>query len=216
MTSTRTTHRKVHHAGGDDFDISDIIQKKKSKDIFSERPLSTLLDVYIIGDIEEPENYIEVFDKIRSMGELDVIKLHINSCGGYLSTGVQFMRCLRDTPARVIASVEGDCMSCATILLLAATSFEISDHSSILCHHYRGGTAGRGNQMRDQLMFETRWSEKLFRHVYADFLTEEEITGMIEGKEIFLDSDETIERLKTRAVIREEREKLEAEQEDTE
>ena len=149
-----------------EIDLSELFGKKKNNNSYTEKTLATLFDVYITGPIGEAEDYLELFDKIRNAGENDFIKLHINSPGGYLSTATQFLRCLQETRANVIASVEGECCSAATILMLAASSFEISDHSTIMLHSYTGGMYAKGHELRDRSKFDTAWSEKYFKDVY--------------------------------------------------
>lgn len=186
---------------GNEVDLSDLI-KKNQIDLYVEKPLATLLDVYIIGEIGEASDYIEVFDKIRNSGEHDVVRLHINSQGGYLSTAIQFMRCLNETSARIIASVEGECASAATLLMLCAHSFEISDHSLVMCHTYSAGMyPSKGHEIRDRARFDENWSNKLFRDAYKHFMSDEEITQMIEGKDFWFSAEETIDRLNKRTKI---------------
>lgn len=184
-----------------ELDLSDLLKRKKSFDIINEKPLAMMYDVYIVGEIEEPENYLEVFDKIRNAGELDVIKLHLNTPGGYLSTAIQFWRVLHETSAKVVASIEGECMSAGTILMLGAQAFEISDHSLIMVHHFSSGTYGKGQELRDRAAAEATWSNKMFREIYKDFLTEDELDKMLDGKDFWLSADETLTRLQNKARI---------------
>lgn len=163
-------------------------------------------EFYLSGEIESSEEYIQWFDTIRHAGETDVIKLYLNSPGGDVFTAIQFMRVLQETDANIVMSVEGICASAATMILLCGNSFEISDHSMFMFHNYSGGTFGKGGEMLDQLQHERKWSEKLLREIYKDFLTEVEITSVLENKDIWMDGEEVIKRLKSR------QEKLEAEE----
>jgi ATP-dependent protease ClpP protease subunit len=163
-----------------------------------------VFEFYISGDIEEPECYIDMFDIIRHCRHDDVVKLYINSCGGNLFTGIQFLRVLSETNALVVVSIEGACMSAATLLFLSADQVEITPHSSIMIHNYSGGTFGKGNEMHLQIQHERKWAETLFRDVYEDFLTVDEIQSVIDGKDIWLDSDDVMERMQKRADIRKE------------
>ena len=148
------------------------------------------------GDIESPEDYIEWFDTIRSAGQNDVLKFYINSPGGDLFTAIQFLRVLSETEANIVVSVEGACMSAATLIFLCGEQFEISPHSMFMFHNYSSGMAGKGGEMYDRVMHEKDWSEKLLRDVYSDFLTEKEITSILDNKDIWMDGDEVIKRLK--------------------
>jgi hypothetical protein len=63
-------------------------------------------------------------------------------------------------------------------------------------HNYSSGVVGKGGEMYDRLAHEKEWSEKLMRDIYADFLTEKEITSILDNKDIWMDGDEVIKRLK--------------------
>jgi ATP-dependent protease ClpP protease subunit len=174
-------------------------------------------EFYLSGEIESPENYISWFDTIRYASENDVIKININSVGGDVFTAVQFMRVLQETSANVVISIEGLCASAATMIMLCGESFEISDHAIFMIHNYSGGVVGKGGEMLDQLQHERKWSEKMFREVYKDFLTDAEINSVLDNKDIWMDGDEVIKRLKTRQEKLDEIEKqkeLEEEQKD--
>ena len=170
------------------------------------KQIVNVYEFYLSGLIESPVEYIQWFDTIRHAGETDVIKIYINSDGGDVFTAIQFMRVLQETDANVVMSVEGQCASAATMIMLCGDSFEISDHSMFMFHNYSGGTFGKGGEMLDQLQHERKWSEKLLRQVYKDFLTEEEITSVLENKDIWMDGEEVVKRLKSR------QEKIDAEE----
>lgn len=178
----------------------DIIELLKSsqqsqKDSFVGRPIGHVHEFYLSGEIISADNYTEWFDTIRHAGDSDVVKIYINSPGGDLFTAIQFMRVLAETEATVIASVEGACMSAATMIFLCAEQFEVTPHSMFMFHNYSGGTFGKGGEMIDQLQHERKWSEGLLREVYADFLSEDEITSILDNRDIWLDGKEILARL---------------------
>ena len=179
--------------GGDFLDI--LLGGSKQKDRFTNRPAVNLHEFYLSGTIEASDEYIEWFDIIRNSSDTDIIKIYINSYGGDLFTAIQFMRVLRETQAGIVVSVEGACMSAATMIFMCADQIEVSEHSMFMFHNYSGGTFGKGGEMLDQLMHEKVWSEKLLRDVYSDFLTEKEITSMLENKDIQMDGHEVVKRL---------------------
>jgi ATP-dependent protease ClpP protease subunit len=153
-------------------------------------------EFYLSGDVEGSEEYIEWFDIIRSASQNDVIKIYINSPGGDLFTAIQFMRVLTETDAQVVISIEGACMSAATLIFMCGHQYEISPHSVFMFHNYSSGMAGKGGEMFDRMAHERIWSEKLFQDVYADFLNEREIKSILDNKDLWMDSDEVIKRLK--------------------
>lgn len=154
-------------------------------------------EFYLSGSIEGPEEYIDWFNVIRNASEYDTIKIYINSGGGDLNTALQFMRVLADTDAATIASIEGSCMSAATMVMLSCDAIEISPHSLCMIHNYSGGTIGKGGEMVDQILFERDWSRLFLADVYKWFLSSDEIESILNNRDIWLTSEQVAERLKT-------------------
>lgn len=174
------------------FDLFDIGKDSK----FNSKPLAHLHTYYLSGEIKEPEHYIDIFDSIRSASETDIIRIHINSSGGHLFTAIQFMRVMRESQAQIICSVEGACMSAATMIFLSGSSFEISEHSMFMFHNYSSIVIGKGGEMYDNIVHERKWSERILRQVYKNFLTEDEIKSILDNKDIWMEGEEVIRRLK--------------------
>lgn len=180
-------------------DLMEMLKKQKpSNEGYYAKPISTLHEFYLTDHIESAENYVEWFDIIRYAGENDAIKIYINSYGGDLFTAIQFMRVLSETSATKIVSVEGACMSAATVIFMCADSFEVTPHSVFMFHNYSGGAIGKGGEMIDQLLHERKWSERLLHDIYADFLTPEEVKSMLDNKDIWMDGEEVVRRINLR------------------
>jgi ATP-dependent protease ClpP protease subunit len=175
--------------------IEQLVKLAQPKGAFTHRPSGLVHEFYLTGTITSAEDYIDWFDTIRHATENDLIKIYINSEGGNLFTAVQFMRVLTDCPGTVWISVEGACMSAATMIMLCGDAYEISPHSMFMFHNYSGGTVGKGGEMYDNIVYERKWSERLLREIYTDFLTEEEIEMMLNNKDLWMEGDEIIERL---------------------
>jgi ATP-dependent protease ClpP protease subunit len=157
--------------------------------------IGNLYEFYLSGEIEEANEYTEWFDTIRNARATDTVKIYINSCGGDLYTALQFLRVLSETDAHVITSVEGACMSAATMIFLHGDEFEVTPHSLFMFHNYSAGVFGKGGEMFDQLQFERAWSENFLREVYHDFLTPEEIKSMLDNKDIWMTSQQVMARI---------------------
>jgi len=183
-------------------DIENNSDNKIIKSLFGDdnrvitKPVVHVHTYYLSGTIGSSEEYIELFETIRNSSKNDIVRLHINSYGGDLFTAIQFMRVLGETEAQTIASVEGACMSAATMIFLACDGFEVSANSMFMFHNYSGGVVGKGGEMFDQLVHERKWSEKLLKDVYTDFLTTKEFEQIMENKDIWMDGDEVVKRLK--------------------
>ena len=159
------------------------------------KPVAHVHEFYLSGAIQDAEEYIEWFDVIRNASATDTIRIYINSPGGDLFTTLQFLRVMAETDAQIVCSVEGACMSAATMIFLHGHSQEVTPHSLFMFHNYSAGTFGKGGEMYDQLQFERTWSENFMTEVYQDFLTTDEIQSMLNNRDIWMGSEEVVRRL---------------------
>lgn len=173
-------------------------QSSSLQKAFVNKSINQLHSFYLSGNIEDPSEYVAWFELMRNAGEHDVIQLHINSYGGDLFTAIQFMRAIADTQAHVICSVEGACMSAATMIFLCADTYEVSEHSMFMFHNYSSATFGKGGEMFDNIIHERKWSEHLLNRVYDGFLNKDEIASLLHNKDIWMDGEEVLKRLNER------------------
>jgi ATP-dependent protease ClpP protease subunit len=173
----------------------------KSKQKFFVQPAATAVTFYLCGEIKSAEEYIEWFQILRAASESDIIYIRINSEGGDLFSALQLVRAMQESNAKIICSVEGICMSAATLVFLSGDQFELSDHTMFMFHNYSSGTIGKGGEMYDQITHFRAWSEKLFDSFYKDFLTPEEIKSMLDNKDIWLDAHDVAQRLEKRNLL---------------
>ncbi len=171
---------------------------------FFQHPVATAVTFYLCGEIKSAEEYVEWFHILRAAGENDVIYIRINSEGGDLFAALQICRAMQESNATIVCSVEGICMSAATLIFLSGDRFELSDHTMFMFHNYSSGTIGKGGEMYDQITHFRAWSEKLFNSFYKDFLTPDEIKSMLDNKDIWLDAEEVAKRLEKRITTEQE------------
>jgi ATP-dependent Clp protease protease subunit len=157
-------------------------------------PKGYIHELYLTGEVVEAEHYTDWFHLIRHATEEDIIIIHINSPGGDGVTAIQFRSVLSETEAQVVASIEGDCMSAATMIMLSCDGIAVAEHSRFLIHNYSAMTMGKGGEMYDHITAERTWSENLMRDIYKGFLTDAEITQVLEGKDFWMDQEEVIRR----------------------
>lgn len=182
----------------EDENLAELGLKPEKK--FYVRPLAQELSFYLVGDIEEPAQYLDWFHIIRNASPDDLIKIYINSRGGSASTAIEFIRVLNETQAHVHVTVEGDCMSAASMIFLCADTVNVCDHSSFMFHNYSGGLAGKGGEMYDAAAHGKAWSEKFLRSVYKNFLREDELQSILANRDIWMDKDEVMKRIENMKV----------------
>lgn len=158
-------------------------------------PIAFFHRIYI-DSITEPRDWIDELELIRNSSENDVIKIYLNSEGGSAFTAIQFLKAMAESDAHIITSIEGLCASAATFIFLAGDEYELSPDAIMMCHNYSGGQIGKGNELYYQAIAERKWSEKLIGSMYQGFLTDDEITQLLEGKDYWFLCDEIVDRLK--------------------
>lgn len=162
-------------------------------------PLGFVHKFYLVGPVRAPGEYVEWFETIREASERDVVMIYINTFGGDLMTALQLVNAMRESRATVCAQVEGACMSAGTLIFLAAQNVSVADHSSFMFHNYSTMSGGKGGELFDSAMHGHEWSGALLRSAYKDFLTEEEITSILQNKDIYMTSEQVMARLVQRS-----------------
>jgi ATP-dependent protease ClpP protease subunit len=168
---------------------------------FIEHQVSTRLVVPIDSSFREPSYYRMVAQKISELGEGDVVEFEINSPGGSLGGLVTLLHAIRNTEAETIAVVIGDAYSAASLLALACNSITVGPYGNFLCHSASFGTRGKTADVRGHVNHTANYAESIFRDCYEHFLTEDEITDVLEGKELYLNYEQINERLERKYSI---------------
>jgi len=160
---------------------------------------------YLSGEILDPEYYCNWFEVIRNASENDIIEIHINSYGGEAFTVVQLLNALKNTNATVNIFVEGRCMSAATFLLFAGDTLNVDEHSSFMFHTYSTGMVGKSGELSTNIAHSTEWFNNFVRSIYKDFLTEAEISSILDNKDIYMTATEVQKRVekKVKAMLKE-------------
>lgn len=170
-----------------------------------------------IGDVID--NQLDLEQGVAALyaaEENDQVVIHLNCDGGSVDSGDSFLYAMGKCKAPIHVIVSGRAASLATFILLEADSYEISPFATILCHSASYGSAGKMADTLQHAEFTFKQCEKMLRHYYHGFLTNEEIDRIIHQKyEMYMDAQEFTERYENRnklmeAEIKEEVEKRKA------
>ena len=182
----------------DDEDIE--IETNDQAVVFSEPQLSYVHTAFIDKTIGEPSQYRKLFHILRNAGENDIVKIHINSLGGLLSTGVALMNAIYMCQATTLAIVDFEAVSAATLPVMACDKVIMMPGSYLMIHHAKFGSGmDTVSRVRDQIGFTTKYLDETITGIYEGFLTDDEIHNVIENsKELFFTAEEVEERLENR------------------
>ena len=168
---------------------------ENSDPISIQQSTAKCIHIWLSGEIGEESKYIKILSVCQTAEAGDRIYIHLNSPGGYVSTAIQLYSALKNCEAEITAVIESDCHSAASIIAMAADNFHVLPLCSMLIHNFSGGAVGKFNDIQRQVDFDKRQTEKIFREVYANFLTEDEIKEVLEGKDLWLNADDIDARL---------------------
>ena len=160
-----------------------------------EVPSSKTLDAYITSDIGLPIDYNELTYRIKNAPSDYTINLHINTPGGVIDGALFIIDAINKTPAVVTAFLTGTVASAGTIIALACDNVVASAHLSFMIHNYSSSSIqGKGHELRAYQQFIDSNLENAFRDFYKGFLTEKEITSVIDGQDLWMNAEEVRKR----------------------
>lgn len=160
--------------------------------------LTRRIEIYIDRPIDEAELFRDEIHAIRSASAGDDVVLYINTPGGYIHTTKSLINSILLSEASVSAVVEGTVCSAGTIIACACPRVQVMPHTTFMIHSAHGGMYGTIRNALAHAEHEKRSVEGLMRDVYKNFLTDEELESVFEGKEIWLSAIETQDRFNTR------------------
>jgi len=184
-----------------DDDDGDFVGSKTTLGYFMKQKVATQYTVTIDEAFTEPSYYRGVVSMLMGASEEDTVIFLINSPGGRLSGLLTLLEGINMTDATTLAVLVGECSSAASMFALHCDTVFVSDNATMLCHNISYGTGGKGSDILSHVQHVSKTSEKLLRKTYENFLTPKEIDEMINGREIYLDSDEIKERLDNKSKI---------------
>ncbi len=179
-----------------DFDVLPLLPiSDMSNRLLRKEMTSTLYEYYLVDDIGEASDYIELCDVLRSASPNDEVLIRINSGGGSLATANMIVNSIRESQAHVHGFIESTCASAATLIYLACHSYSLSEDADMMVHTSSSMYGGKEHEQHSYVTFSRKKIHKMVRDRYAGFLTEKEIENVLNGQDYYFDSEEIAERL---------------------
>lgn len=161
-------------------------------------PLTVKYTIRVDRDIEDPSLFQEELATIRQSKEGDVVHLLINSGGGRLDTAKAFLNSMAQSQAHIITEIEGEACSAATLIFLAGDEYRVTDDATMMIHTSTYGYVAKENNVRQYVEHQAKATDRLIKKYYRHFMSEDEISEVLNGKDLWMDADEIMERLEKR------------------
>lgn len=152
----------------------------------------SISDVYLFGDIGNPEEYFDLLELLREASPNDTVNLHINTDGGSLDAADVIYSFIINSEAKTVAHVYGVVASAGTIIALGCDELNASLGAKFVIHL---------PQLVDSddsiLSTSDKWqsiNNQFLTEVYEEILTDEELSSLLLGEELLLGSDELEQR----------------------
>lgn len=174
----------------------DLIPMMKPSQCISKTFASTEYNLYLHGEISHnADEYLEHFAVYHQAGPDDLIRLWIQSPGGSVAVGNQYIQHMKRCPATIVAVIGMGTASEGTAICLAADDWEVDEMSTFLVHGFSYGTYGHEAQVYNTATFNKKLNERSLRSTYSGFLTEEEILEALKGVDLLFDGEELLDKL---------------------
>lgn len=178
--------------------MSDISMVNKPSQLISKTFVSNEYNLYLHGEIShDADEYLEHFAVYHQAGPEDLIRLWIQSPGGSVSVGHQYIQHMNRCGATIVAVIGMGTASEGTAICLAADDWEVDEMSTFLVHGFSYGTYGHEAQVYNTAAFNKKLNERSLRNTYSGFLKEEEILEALKGVDLLFDGEELMERLQS-------------------
>lgn len=154
-----------------------------------------MYDIILDENIREPAYYRQAFHVLRTAKEGDRINMILNNSGGRIDSAICFRNLIQETQAEVLAVLEGETHSAASMIALSCHGVHVKPYASMMIHHASFGSGGTVQNVMDHVNFTSKQTERLIRDVYQYFLSEAELDEVVRNREIWLTDEEIGERL---------------------
>lgn len=207
----RTSRSSVSTFSQANLDLGQLGLAPSSSRVIS-RPYAFDHTIYVDEILMEPADWRYEIDLIRTAGPDDVFHLHINSGGGNVAVLMALLAAMKASMATFVGYLNYECCSAATVLLLECDQWVITENCCFMIHNTSTGYGGKSSDLTSYAMFNDAQSQSYIKY-YKDFLTEEEMTDVLKGVELWLSGEDVVARLNARQKLREEREGAQAKSE---
>lgn len=157
--------------------------------------------IKLFGPIEEASQFNYAIEAFERATETDRVLVHLSSPGGNVDATDTFLSAMSNCAAPVHIMASGGCHSAATIILLNAPSFTLSDNFNALIHNGSTGSYGKASDFKAESRFTTDFMDNLMRKTYEGFLSEDEIEQLLNGKDFWMGPQEFCDRYERRSEL---------------
>ena len=148
---------------------------------------------YLMSEVYEPEVYNELCYTLEHT-DAEQVRLMINNNGGQLDAMLSILDSMSRCNCEIVGVLSGSVASAATMIALSCDKLEVAPHTSFMIHSSSGGVSGKTHETKAYMDFSNENTKRVFNDIYKNFLTQEEIDRVLDGKDMWLNTKDIKER----------------------
>lgn len=150
---------------------------------------------YLVGEIGEPEEYLDLFAGLREAQQGDVFHIHINTPGGLFCTAAQIIHHMRHSKAYIHTYAEGKVISGGSLVFFSGHALHVGELSEFLAHAPHGADYGKVADVLGHSQHKMAYAKDFYDSVYKPFYSDEEVEQILNGKELWETASQVEKRL---------------------
>jgi ATP-dependent protease ClpP protease subunit len=158
--------------------------------------VTNVYSIYLTQEIAEQRNYRDVFNILRNASELDNFIIYLNNFGGYCHTGIDLINAMQACAGTIFTCLSGPVYSMAPLIALHGQKIIVEENTFMMFHDYSGGQSGKGHEQEAGIRNDKPFFDNLFKQATKGFLTDKEAQQVLEGKDLYVNRNEVIKRLR--------------------
>lgn len=138
--------------------------------------------------LEDHPDLSMLLNTLRGSGEEDTLTIRIDSPGGYVSELYKIKSVIQEKfYGRTTTILDPSAASAAAILFIFGDKRIAYEHSWIMFHDWSGGAFGKASDIVNRVKFYKQLYDNIAKSELKEFLTKDELSDMLNGKEFWFD-----------------------------
>lgn len=162
-------------------------------------PLGILYKIYLYGPIEDPYSLVEAVDVIENAQETDRVELHIATPGGCVDAAITLIHAINRCKATVVGFADATVASAGVPIFLSCHSYVLTPYCTFMVHDGSYGSMQKTNEQFKHVISVRKLLKKLYEETLYPVFDKGEIEEILDGKDLYVDCDEMLERINTAA-----------------
>jgi len=124
----------------------------------------------------------DLFNTLHDASSDDTLEIRINSSGGFVKYGQQFINIIKDRfKDRCVTIIDADAASMAAIIFMAGDRRIVYPHSTLMIHDISMYLAGKASESKKEIELYSRVFKQYFSRFFSGVLDSSEIEDVFKG-----------------------------------